>query len=214
MQTIALVCQKGGAGKTTLAIHLAVEAVASGVRTLLLDLDPQASAARWADRRHDAARDVDVAVEASVRLDAALRQAEREGYGLVVLDTAPHADQASLQAARAADLVLVPVRCSILDLDAVGASLDLCTLARRPAVVVLNAAPIRSRVVQEAAETVTKLGGAVAESIIRERVALRHALVDGRVAREFEPSGTAAAEIAALYMETCKHVNLKTREAV
>jgi chromosome partitioning protein len=191
MQTLALVCQKGGAGKTTLAIHLAAEAATQGLRTLLLDLDPQASAARWADRRKPGAADVDVAVESPARLAAALLQAER-----------------------AADLVLVPVRCSILDLDAVGASLDLCTLARRSAAVVLNAAPIRSRVVQEAAETVTSLGGDLAATIIRERVAFRHALVDGRVAREFEPDGAAAGEVTALYMETFKRVHMQTREAV
>ena len=214
MQTLALVCQKGGAGKTTLAIHLAAEAATQGLRTLLLDLDPQASAARWADRRKPGATDVDVAVESPARLAAALLQAESEGYALVVLDTAPHADQAALQAARAADLVLVPVRCSILDLDAVGASLDLCALARRSAAVVLNAAPIRSRVVKEAAETVASLGGDLAETIIRERVAFRHALVDGRVAREFEPNGAAAGEVTALYMETFKRVHTQTREAV
>jgi chromosome partitioning protein len=213
MQTLALVCQKGGAGKTTIAVHLAVEAATAGLRSLLLDLDPQASAARWADRRKDGVA-VDVAVEAASRLDAALLQAEREGYDLVVIDTAPHADQAALRAARVADLVLVPVRCSILDLDAVGASLDLCSLARRPSVVVLNAAPIRSRVVQEAAETVVRLGGELSAAIIRERVALRHALVDGRVAREFEPSGPAATEMSALFMETCVRANIQTRESV
>ena len=148
------------------------------------------------------------------RLDAALLQAEREGYDVVVLDTAPHADQAALCGARVAELVLVPVRCSILDLDAMGASLDLCALARRSAAVVLNAAPIRSRVVQEAVEFVAKLGGDVFPTIIRERVALRHSLVDGRVAREFEPGGAAAIEVTALYMETCKRVNMQTRETV
>ena len=214
MQTLALVCQKGGAGKTTLAIHLAAEAAAHGLRTLLLDLDPQASAARWADRRKPGAIDVDVTVESPARLDAALLQAEREGYDLVVLDTAPHADQAALRVARLTDLVLIPVRPSILDLDAMGASLDLCALARRPAIVVLNAAPIRSRVVQEAAEAVVKLGGEVLPLVIRERVALRHSLVDGRVAREFEPGGAAATEVTALYLQTCKRVNTSTRETV
>lgn len=215
MQTVALVCQKGGAGKTTLAIHLAAEAAAHGLRTLLLDLDPQASAAKWADRRKvDAALDVDVAVDSPARLEAALTQAAREAYDLVVMDTAPHADQTSLRVARLADLVLVPVRCSILDLDAVGATLDLCTLAHRPFAVVLNSAPIRSRVVQEAMETVRGLGAELAETVIRERVALRHALVDGRVAREFNPGGAAAAEIAALYMETCKRVHIPTGETV
>lgn len=95
-----------------------------------------------------------------------------------------------------------------------GASLDLCALARKPATVVLNAAPIRSRVVQEAAEAVAKLGGEIVQPIIRERVALRHALVDGRVAREYDPSGAAAAEVAALYMETRKRISMLTQETV
>jgi chromosome partitioning protein len=109
--------------------------------------------------------------------------------------------------------MLIPVRCSILDLDAVGASLDLCALARRPAMVILNAAPIRSRVVEEAAATIAKIGGTQASTIIRERVAFRHSLIEGRVAREFEPGGAAAREITALYVETCGRVNTLTTEA-
>ena len=101
-----------------------------------------------------------------------------------------------------------------LDLDAMGASLDLCTLAKRPSAVILNGAPIRSRVVQEAAETVRGLGGDLASTIIRDRVAFRHSLVDGRVAREFEPGGGAASEITALYMETCKRLNMQKQETV
>ena len=80
MQTLALVCQKGDAGKTTLAIHLAAEAATPGLRVLLLDLDPQASASRWADRRKPGVIDVDVAVDSPARLDAVLLQAEREGH--------------------------------------------------------------------------------------------------------------------------------------
>jgi len=211
MTTIALLCQKGGSGKSTLTLHLAVEAATAGRRVLVLDLDPQASSARWADRRQTEGAAVDVAVESPARLAAALTQAAAENYDLVLLDTAPHADQAALQAARAAELILIPVRCSILDLDAVGASLDLCALAGRPALVVLNAAPIRSRVVEEAAAAVAKIGGTLAGTIVRERVAFRHSLVDGRVAREFEPGGAAANEITALYVETCGRVNTLTR---
>jgi chromosome partitioning protein len=214
MHTIALVCQKGGVGKSTIAIHLAAEAAFDGVRVLLVDLDPQASAARWGDRRRPGGPDVDVAIESPARLDAALIQAAAEGYQLAVLDTAPHADQAALEAARAANLVLVPVRCSILDLDAMGATLDLCALARRRGFAVLNAAPTGSRVVQEAAETVAKLGAVVISTVIRDRVAFRHALVDGRVARESDPGGMAMAEVTAFYKETCRHLNLQTHWSV
>ena len=89
MQTLALVSAKGGAGKSTLTVHLAVEAATNGLRTLVMDLDPQASAARWGDRRKAAPIDVAVAVESAARLDAALKLAETEVYDLVVIDSAP-----------------------------------------------------------------------------------------------------------------------------
>jgi chromosome partitioning protein len=204
MKTISLVSQKGGSGKTTLALHLAVEGSRRGFRTLLMDLDPQASSVRWADRRGDL--QPDVSSEHPARLDAALAAAAEAGYELVIVDTAPHADQAALRAAKAAALILVPCRPSILDIDAIGATLELCQLAKREARVVLNAAPIRSRVTQESAHAVRKIGGEVSSVVIRERVAFRHALVDGRVAQEFEPNGPAAAEIVALFDTlSCKH---------
>jgi hypothetical protein len=72
-----------------------------------------------------------------------------------------------------------------------------------------NAAPIRSRVTRESAQAVLKIGGEVSPVVVRERVAFRHALVDGRVAQEFEPGGLAAAEIVALFDTlSCKRVDV------
>jgi chromosome partitioning protein len=199
MKVLALVSQKGGSGKTTLALHLAVEAARRGERVLLIDLDPQASAAKWADRRQPSPVDIDVSSEQASRLEAVLKAAETDGYTSVVVDTAPNADQAALRAARSANVVLIPCRPSILDLDAVGATLEVCALAKIDASVVLNAAPIRSRVAAEARGAIERSGGTVCPVVVHERVALRHALVDGRVAAEYEPDGRASAEIAALH---------------
>jgi chromosome partitioning protein len=199
MKILALVSQKGGSGKTTLALHLSVEAARRGERVLLVDLDPQASATKWADRRQSSPVDIDVSSEQPARLDAVLKAAATDGYSTVILDTAPNADQAALRAARAANVVLIPCRPSILDLDAIGATLEVCTLARIEASVVLNAAPVRSRVSAEARTAIEGAGGGVCPVVVHERVAFRHALVDGRVASEYEPGGTAAAEITALY---------------
>lgn len=210
MRTLAIVSQKGGAGKTTLALHLAVEGARRGERTLLIDLDPQASTGRWADRRQGREVDVDVASEQSARLDAALTAAAKEGYQLVILDTAPNADQTALRAARPADLVLVPCRPSILDLDAIVATLDLCLIAKAPAAVVLNAAPVRSRVVDGAEAAVREIGGTVCPVVVHERVAFRHALVDGRVAQEYEPEGLAAREVADLFDHVIARVDAIT----
>lgn len=195
MRTIALISQKGGAGKTTLAVHLAAAAAERG-RVLLMDVDPQGSAMEWANRRGDKAPDVMAAHPAT--LGKEIERARADGYDLVVLDTAPHADHAALQAARAADMVVVPCRPATFDLAAISATLDLCRLANKHSVVVLNAAPIRSKVVDEAAEAVREHGGAVSPVVVRQRVAFQHCLIDGRTAGEFEPGGAAAGEIVEL----------------
>src|SRR5947209_1157374 len=172
MYVLGIVSQKGGVGKSTIAVHLAAEAHAQGQRVLLLDLDPQGSAIEWANRRGDLPPDVSGANPASIGKE--IERARRESYDLVVVDTAPHADHAALQAARAADLVAIPCRPSTFDIAAISATLDLCKLANRRAVVVLNAAPIRSRVTIEAEEAIAEKGGKVSPVIIRQRVSFPH----------------------------------------
>src|SRR3954453_18233715 len=212
MQIAAIVSQKGGVGKTTLAIHLTTEATRAGKKALLVDLDPQGNASRWAGRRGDLPPDV--SPESPAAIGKVLKDAEQEGYGLVVFDTAPNADRTALRAGKAADLVLIPCRPSQFDIEAIGATLDLCEVAKRPAIVVLNAAPIRSRVVDEAREAMMDRGATVCKVIVRERVVLRHCMPDGRVAAELEPESPAAAEIAALYndMMECLNVDIPTNQ--
>ena len=196
MQVIAIVSQKGGVGKSTLAVHLATEANAQGQRVLLLDLDPQGSAMEWASRRGDLPPDVSGANPASIGKE--IERAKSENYDLVVIDTAPHADHAALQAARAADIVAIPCRPSTFDIAAISATLDLCKLANKQAVVVINSAPIRSRVTTEAEEAIVEKGGKVSTVIIRQRVAFQHCMITGQTAAEFEPNGAAAREITQL----------------
>lgn len=204
MKTIAVISQKGGNGKTTLAIHLATLAAESH-KVILMDLDPQGSAIEWASRRGDRPPDITPAHPAS--LGKEIERAGADGYTFGVIDTAPHADHAALQAARAADLVVIPCRPAIFDIAAISATLDLCKLANKQAAVVINSAPIRSRVVQEAIEAIEEKGGVVCPVIIRQRVAFQHCLIDGRTAGEFEPGGAAANEIAELlaHLQTWKH---------
>lgn len=210
MRVWAAISQKGGAGKTTLAVHLAAEGAARGVRTLLVDLDPQGNADKWGERRGDLPPDV--AAESPASLQKVLAAAREQGYELVILDTAPHANQTALQAAKASDIILVPCRPSQFDLEAIAATLDLCDLAKKPATVVLNAAPIRSRVVDEAIEAVKGRGGALCPVIIRERVAFRHCIPSGNTAGEFEPGCSAAQEIRQLYdfVSECQSVDAST----
>ena len=131
-------------------------AEAAGWRTALVDLDPQASAAGWGDDR-----DADgPAVEAvpSSRLAGALRAARTHGAHLAVIDTAPHSEAAALEAARASDLALVPLRPGVLDLRALRTTADICALAAARTAVVLNQIPARGRVTDQAAEAVEDRG--------------------------------------------------------
>lgn len=215
MKTVAVISQKGGSGKSTLSIHLATESARAGGKALLIDLDPQGNAVRWAGRRGEELPP-DVSAESPASIESVLSDAVRDGYDIVFFDTAPNADRTALRAAKTADLVLIPCRPSQFDIEAIGATLDLCEVAKRRAMVVLNAAPIRSRVVEEAREAITSRNATVCSVIIRERVALRHCMPSGRVAAEVEPEGQAAKEITALYknLMTCLNVDISTNKHV
>lgn len=197
MYTLTLVAQKGGVGKTTLAINLAVAAEAAGWRAALVDLDPQASAAGWGDQRDS--ESPAVAAVPPARLEATLRAARGHGAQLAVIDTAPHSESSALDAVRAADLALVPLRPGVLDLRALGATGNICALAGAHAAVVLNQVPARGRLADEAADAVESRGLGVAPCRIGARVAIQHALTRGLGVLEHEPGGKAAAEIASLF---------------
>lgn len=197
MKSIAIASQKGGTGKTTTAVHLATAATLAGFDAVVIDLDPQGSAATWGDDRGDRAPEV-ISGQAT-RLNVLLESATREGFDLVVIDTGPAADAAARRSAELADLVLIPCRPSAFDLKAIRTTLDLVEATRTPAFVVLNAAPIRSRSVDEARGVVESMGAKVAPIVICQRAAYGHSIIAGQTAQEFEPDGKAAEEIDALW---------------
>lgn len=212
MKTISIVSQKGGAGKTTLAIHLAVAASLAGMNTAVIDLDPQASSAKWADRRAERRQaELPAVISAhSSRLPQVLETARAEGGELAIIDTAPHSDNAALEAARMADFVLIPCRPSILDLEAIANSLDIAKLAHKPAAVILNAVAPSGSEADEAEEAITQLGGEACPIRLVSRVAYARAIVYGQAAQEYEPNGKAAREIEALHKFMCAHLHIRT----
>jgi chromosome partitioning protein len=142
MKTIALVTQKGGTGKTTLALSLAIAAEKAGTTPVIIALDPQATACNWGDRRE---ADTPVIVDAQpARLQNALQKAEEASVGVAIIDTPARSEQAALAAAKAASLVVIPCRAQIYDLETIPNTKELVALAGGPpALVVLNAVPFR-----------------------------------------------------------------------
>lgn len=197
MKTVALISQKGGGGKTTIAIHLATALQAVGYETLVIDLDPQTSASEWKDARAEE-RPYVMAVPSS-RLAKALDTARASGADIAVLDTAPHSEGTALDAARAADLILVPCQPSIMDLRAMRKTADLLTYLKKPTFAVLNEVAAQGTVADEAAKAITaQFGLTVAPVRLGQRVAFNRCLLSGQTAQEFEPGGKAAQEVAAL----------------
>ena len=208
MRTIAIISQKGGVGKTTIAVHLATAGALAGYRTALVDLDPQASARKWGDKRE--AAEPEVIGDHAERLPNLIEAAQANGADLLVIDTAPNADRASLAAARAADLILIPCRPAAFDLDAIEATRDLAMIAKKPAWVVVSSAPVRSAIVDEARSGLEGQGAQVAPQVIYQRVAYTYSVIDGRTAGEYEPGGKAAEEMASLFAWACGQVGLPT----
>jgi chromosome partitioning protein len=122
---------------------------------------------------------------------------------VLIVDTAPNADQTASLAARAADVVLIPCRPATFDLEAIETTLLLTRAANRPAYVILNAVPARSGIGREAAAGLTAQGARVAPVQLTHRAAFTHGVIDGRTAQEFEPEGKAAEEISAVYTWLC-----------
>jgi chromosome partitioning protein len=205
MKTVAVLSQKGGSGKTTLALHLAVAAEIAGRPTAIIDLDPQCSAAGWKDSR-EADSPVVVSSPAS-RLQHVLEAAKKHGTALAIIDTAPHSESAALAAARASDLVLIPCRPTILDLKAISTTVDLATLAQKEPRVILNAVPARGPLGDEAYSAIQGYKVLVSPVRICQRAAFFHALTIGKTAQEYEPNGKAAGEIARLYKWTSKELS-------
>ncbi len=197
MRIISIVSQKGGAGKTTLAVNLGAAAEEAGTRTRIYDIDPQGSAMTWFDQRRGRAPAVRMALPH--RLPADLEEAEADGVELAIVDSAPHAESASLTAARVADLVLIPCRPSLFDLAAIEATLEIAQLSGTAAVIALNAVPARGPLVGEATAALSRRGVGILGHTVGQRQAFVHALNHGLGVVEYEPRGKAAAEIRGLW---------------
>ena len=210
MRTVAIISQKGGAGKTTLAVHLATEAAKACV-ALIIDTDPQATASRWSEWRAGGDPEV-IDCGAPSLLAGKLDKARDLGADIAVIDTPPHADGMARQAARLADLILIPCRPRAFDLAAIEATAELVKSAAKPAFVVFNAGPPRAPLIyKEAADLIAEgFGLPIAPVSLPERAAFHHSTAGGKTAPEFSALGKAAVEVEALWAWTCEQLNTPT----
>ena len=208
MRTIAFLTQKGGTGKTTLAVSLAVAAAHAGERVIALDLDPQASLLRWAKYREETNAPNTIVIEPLENerlphLRAILEGFAGVGFTLAIFDTASSDSAAARFVTDAADICLLPTRATRLDVAATAATFRAVFLAKRKAAFVLNQCPptYRSSRTSEAAKGLTSLG-VVAAPMLSARMDFQDAMAKGLGVTEYDQQGRAAQEIEALWSWT------------
>jgi len=184
VHVVVLASRKGGAGKTTLSSHLAVEAERAGAgRVALADTDPQGGLAAWYNAR---AAQTPLFVDVSQGLPAAIEACRRGGIDILFVDTPPSVTET---------------------IAAVGGTVSLVGRARKPLVFVCNQVTPRARITAEAAIALSQ-HGTVAPSMIASRVDFATSMTDGRTAVELDPSSKSAAEIAALWTYLAERMSL------
>jgi chromosome partitioning protein len=201
---VSIAQQKGGAGKTTLAIQLGVAWLAIGKRVAMLDIDPQASLFTWFNLRRrrlgDGEGGLVVQGLSGWRLGSELGRMRRE-FDLVLVDSPPHAETDARGAIRAADLVLLPCQPNALDLWASKATLDLAEAAGTDALLVLNRVPARGRAADAIRGEIEGERWPLAAASLGNRQAFAASIGEGRGVAETAPRSPAGQEVAALAAE-------------
>ena len=199
-RVISVLSQKGGTGKTTLSCALAALAFRAGTATAILDLDPQASAAKWHDlRRANGDEDPPVFATPSSRMEALVDALGQDGAELIVTDTAPHSGVDAVTVARLSDHILIPLQPSFPDLAAITRTIDIAEVAKTPATIVLNLALVNHPSTSDARSVIENAAAAATPVVLHRRVAHVNSFNVGRCAAEYEPAGKAANELRALF---------------
>lgn len=212
MKTLALITQKGGAGKTTLAASIAVAAQEAGEQVAMLDLDPQQSLSAWADNRDNNEPAVD-ALDASLveRLPEILPKLAGQGYTLVILDTAGVDTASTRIAMENADMSVIPSRPTTMDIRATKATYEAAVRLQRPFVFVLNQCPPQPNNPRaDEAAAGLRMWGVMAEPLIMQRAAQQDAFASSMGVTEYEPDGKAADEIRQLWQ--CLKSDMEEKE--
>jgi chromosome partitioning protein len=204
MKTLAVISEKGGAGKTVICVHLAVAAEAHGLATAIFDLDPRANSTVWGDSRES--KFPAVVPAQTPRLLTLLAQARENQADLVIIDTPGNAESTAAQAAASADAILIPCRPFGPDLVSISASVQLARASGKPTFVIINAAPVQGVETAEAIAAISAQGVQVCPVVLHSRKSYASRFHEGLTAQEIEPKGKAAAEIEELLLWICRNV--------
>ena len=203
MRTIAFVTQKGGSGKSTLCVNLAVAAQEAGASVCILEMDRQATITDWAEIRK--AEAPEVAQIDATQIDGVFARLADCDYDYVFIDTPGVDSPGALAAMRAADLCIVPSRPTPADLRAARPTLAAIYRLHKRFAFVLNQTPARSYRVRDASEGLISLGVLPDVNVVL-RNDHQDAIGVGQGVTEFNPRGQAADEIRRLWLWVAQRV--------
>lgn len=208
---ITIAQQKGGAGKTTVAAHLAVAWSMRGKRVAVVDIDPQGSLTQWHKLREkrfgEGYTGITFTSVSGWRVGSEINRLKR-GHDIIIVDSPPHTETEARTAIRNADCIIIPVQPSPTDLWATKATLDLALSEKVPVRVVMNRVSANSRM----ATLISKELSHLAKTVLGNRVLYASSLMEGRSATEVMPTSPAALEIKALAEEIGKLIKKKGAE--
>jgi len=219
MKTLSFVTQKGGAGKTTLAISLAMAAREAGETVILLDLDPQESLLSWGQHRDYRAREEDretgipavdrIRADQLPNLQGILDALAKKGFTLAILDTAGKSGTSEHMAMECSHLCLLPTRPARFDVRSTKATYEAAIRMERRFLFILNQCPAnkRNQRTEQVREVFETIGLDVATPSIVQRTDHQDAIASGLSVTEYNAKGKAAAEIRALWAYVNEKMN-------
>lgn len=203
----SVMSQKGGAGKTTLAINLAVQSKLEGKNSLIVDIDPQASATKWSYIRGEDNTPLVTTAFAS-RLHKVIEVAKDNDIDEIFIDTPPHAQRDAQIASEISDVVLIPCRPNLFDLQAIEDTIGLADMAKKPFILVFNAIHHTSPVAKDAKDAIqSKYGNDIniCPQMLVQRLCYVHASVVGQGVQEYDKNSKASLELMNVYKYVCGH---------
>lgn len=210
-KVITVAQHKGGAGKTTLSTQIAAALQNDGAEVLMIDVDPQGSSSEWHKVRSDTLGRKNKIVLMQTQGWKMMREVPRlaEEYDYIIIDTPPHAESESSIAIRLADLVLMPVQPSPLDVWACAPTLKIILAEKKPLMLVMNRVPPKSNLNTAIIDNLGRMGIQVAKQSLGNRVSFASSIMHGLGVVESDPRSTAAQEINALVKEIKKNKAFK-----